>query len=71
MKLSHKLESGKAGPVWGVAFGLIITSVGLALWCDAKFSASAGQFTESVSVAAILVGVLAASYAVHELRHRN
>ena len=58
MKLSHKLESGKAGPVWGVAFGLII-------------SASAGQFTESVSVAAILVGVLAASYAVHELRHRN
>ncbi|AUT72348.1 hypothetical protein [Paraburkholderia hospita] len=70
MKLSHKLASHKAGPVWGLAFGLLVTLAGIGLWCNAKLSASTGQFDESLSVAAVLVGVLAAIYALHELRHR-
>ncbi len=70
MKLAHKLNSNKAGPVWGVAFGLLVTLAGVGLWCDAKLSAAAGRFDESLSVASILIGVLTAAYAVHELRHR-
>jgi divalent metal cation (Fe/Co/Zn/Cd) transporter len=70
MKLSHKFNSGKAGPVWGVAFGLLVTSAGVGLWYDAQLSVSVGRFNESLSVAAILIGVLVVTYAVHELRHR-
>jgi len=70
MKLSHKLHSDKAGPAWGVAFGMLLTLAGAGLWYAARYSASAGRFDESLSVAAILIGVVAAACAVHELRHR-
>ena len=70
MKFSHRLDSHHAGPAWGLAFGLLVTLAGVALWCDAKLSSSAGRFDEPLAVAAVLVGVFVAIYAGHELRHR-
>ncbi|TCG04595.1 hypothetical protein BZM27_39800 [Paraburkholderia steynii] len=70
MKFSHKLDSHNAGPVWGLAFGLVVTLAGVGLWCDAKLSLTAGWFDEPLAVGAVLVGVFATIYAVHELRHR-
>ena len=70
MKFSHRLDSHNAGPLWGLAFGLIVTLAGVGLWCDAKLSQAAGRFDEPLAVAAVLVGVFAAIYAAHELRHR-
>jgi hypothetical protein len=70
MKFSHKLGSQKAGPVWGFAFGSLVTLAGVGLWCNAKLASTAGRFDEPLAVAAVLVGVFAAIYAAHELRHR-
>lgn len=70
MKFSHTISSHKAGPVWGIAFGLVVTLAGVGLWCAAKLSSNAGRFDEPMAVAAVLVGVFAAIYAAHELRRR-
>lgn len=70
MKLSHRLGARNAGPAWGLAFGLVVTLIGVGLWCVAKLSLTAGRFDEPLAVAAVLVGVFAVIYAAHELRHR-
>ncbi|MFM0023529.1 hypothetical protein [Paraburkholderia azotifigens] len=70
MKFSHTLNGRKSGPGWGLAFGLLMTVAGIGLWCDAKLSASASSYDEPLGIAALLIGVFAAIYAVHELRPR-
>jgi hypothetical protein len=70
MKLSHEVSSSTAGPAWGLAFGLLLTAVGIGLWCMAKLSASSSSLDEPVAVASLLIGVFTAIYAAHELRRR-
>jgi uncharacterized membrane protein HdeD (DUF308 family) len=70
MKFSHTLSERRAGPGWGLAFGLLMTVAGIGLWCDAKLSVAASPYDEPLGIAALLVGVFAAIYAVHELRPR-
>ena len=70
MKLSHEVSSRTAGPVWGIALGVLLTAAGIALWCDAALSASGSTVDESLAVASLLVGIFAIIYAAHELRRR-
>lgn len=70
MKLSHEMKANAAGPIWGLALGLLLAAVGIGLWCDAKLSASGSTLDESLAVALLLIGVFAAIYAGHELRRR-
>lgn len=70
MKLSHKMKANAAGPVWGVALGLLLAAVGIGLWYGARLSASGGTLDESLAVASLLIGVFVAIYAGHELRRR-
>jgi hypothetical protein len=70
MKFKHELTVRQAGPVWGIVFGLLMTLAGIGLWCGALLAASPGRYDESLAIAAIIVGVFAAIYAAHELRHR-
>ena len=71
MKMSHRLSSRAAGPVWGLVFGLFMTAIGVGLWCYATMTATAGQTDESFAVAAMLVGVFSAVYAGRELSHKH
>ena len=70
MKFSHALKERKAGPCWGLAFGLLMTVACIGLWCDEKLSASTSPYDKPLGIAALLIGVSAAIYAVHELRPR-
>jgi uncharacterized membrane protein YedE/YeeE len=70
MKFKHELTVRQAGPIWGLVFGLLMTLAGVGLWCAGKVSVSAGEHDQSLAVAAVLIGVFAAIYAAHELRHR-
>ena len=71
MKMSHRLSSRTAGPVWGLVFGLLMTAIGVGLWCYATMAATVGQFDESFAVAAMLVGLFSAVYAGRELTHKH
>lgn len=70
MKLSHRTSADTAGPIWGIAFGVLLSVAGVALWCEAKISTSASPLDESLAVASLLIGVFVAIYAGHELRRR-
>lgn len=70
MKLSHRTSASTAGPIWGIALGLLLSAVGVALWCDARLSASASRLDEPLAVASLLVGVFVAIYAGHEIRRQ-
>jgi len=67
MKLSHKLHSRTAAPLWVLAFGLLFSVIGVSLWCHATAATPAGQTRQSLAVTAILLGVIAAVYGVQRL----
>lgn len=71
MKMTYRLRSQQAGPIWGVIFGLFLTGIGIGLWCYTKFLRGAGPLDELLAVGAFLVGVLSAVYAVRELFHQH
>jgi len=71
MKLAHKLHSRTVAPWWAFAFGLLLSVMGVSLWCHASATTQAGQTRQSVAVTAILLGVIAAVYGVHELSQRR
>jgi uncharacterized membrane protein YidH (DUF202 family) len=71
MKLSHKLHSRTATPLWALAFGFLLSVIGVSLWCNATAATAAGQTRQSLAVTSILLGVLAAVYGVHELSQRR
>lgn len=72
MKMSHRLGNpDTAGPVWGLIFGMLMTAIGMGLWCYATSSAPPGRQDESLGVAAILIGLFSAVYAGRELRHKR
>ena len=73
MKMLHRLQSQTAGPAWGLAFGILMSAAGLVLWFHAGASPSVAARDQSVSVGAVLLGVLLTVYASRELgrkRHR-
>ncbi|POR46879.1 hypothetical protein B0G62_12134 [Paraburkholderia eburnea] len=71
MKLSHKLQTRSAATLWLLAFGLLLSVVGIALWCLGITAASATHASESFAVTAVLLGVISTVYAAHELSQRR
>jgi len=66
MKMAHGSASSTSGPAWGLAFGLIMTAIGVALLCRGVFSFT-DTADESLGVAALLVGVFMSAYAGREI----
>lgn len=71
MKLSHKLHSRTAAPSRLLAFGLLLSVGGVALWGYALTARSMGTTIQSLAVTAVLLGVISAVYAAHELSQRR
>lgn len=71
MKMSHRLRSHSAGPVWGLILGLFLMFVGIGLWIYAKSMHPGSRLDESLAMATIVIGVFLTVYAGRELRHRN
>ncbi|EIM96654.1 hypothetical protein WQE_33036 [Paraburkholderia hospita] len=63
-------EQAQGGTRLGLAFGLLMTMSGIGPWCEARLSASASPYDELLGIAALLVGVSMAIYAIHEFRPR-
>ncbi|WP_250516963.1 hypothetical protein [Caballeronia sp. INDeC2] len=68
MKMAHRVTSSTGGPAWGLVFGLIMTAIGVALWCHGAFS-FADTVDQSLGVAALLVGAFMSVYAGREMLH--
>lgn len=71
MKMSHRLQSDTAGPVWGLLLGMFLMVAGIGLWIYAKSSGAGDSLDESLAMAAMLVGTFLAVYAGREIRHRH
>jgi hypothetical protein len=71
MKMSQKLRSQSAGPIWGLIFGLFFTGIGIGLLFYATYVHAASAFDEIVASCALLIGLLSAIYAARELRHTH
>ncbi|SAL88078.1 hypothetical protein AWB74_08394 [Caballeronia arvi] len=71
MRVSQRLRSPEAGPIWGLIFGLLLTGIGGCLWCYTEFVRVADKFDGALAVAALLVGLLSAFYAGRQLRHSH
>ncbi|MFP4827741.1 hypothetical protein ACLFKS_05425 [Paraburkholderia sp. BR10879] len=71
MKMSHRLQSDSAGPVWGLFLGMFLMVAGIGIWIYVKSSKPGDSFDESLAMAAMLVGTFLAVYAVREIRHRH
>lgn len=71
MKRSHKLHSRTAAPFWLLSAGLLVSIIGVALWCRAMSATATGQTAQSLAVSAVLLGVIATVYAAHELSQRR
>jgi hypothetical protein len=72
MKMSHRLASSNitvAG--WTLAFGLLATAAGVGLWRHVPVIFSTVRQSDSVAVAAILIGLFSAVYAGRELYRRR
>lgn len=67
MKMSHRLQSHSAGPVWGLVMGMFLVAIGIVIWIYAKSSQPGDSLDESLAMAAMLVGVFLAVYAGREI----
>ncbi len=67
MKMSHRLQSHSAGPVWGLIMGLFLAGTGIVIWIYVKSSQSGDSIDESLAMAAMLVGAFLAVYAGREI----
>ncbi|HEM7805926.1 hypothetical protein ABEG10_31060 [Burkholderia cenocepacia] len=59
-----------AGPIWGVAAGLILATVGLAMGVFPRLLRSTGTLNEFVASGVTIIGIFLVVYAVHELRRK-
>jgi hypothetical protein len=71
MKMSHRLRSHSAGPVWGLILGLFLMLVGIGFWIYAKSSQPGSRLDESLAMAAMLIGAFLAVYAGREIRNKH
>ncbi|WP_090812629.1 hypothetical protein [Paraburkholderia tuberum] len=71
MKMSHRLRSRSAGPVWGLILGLFLMLIGIGLWIYAKSMQPGSRLDESLAMAAMLIGAFLAAYAGREIRKRD
>lgn len=71
MKMSHRLQSDSAGPVWGLILGMFLMVAGIGIWIYVKSSEPGNSHDESLAMAAMLVGTFLAVYAGREIRHRH
>ena len=71
MKMSHRLWSDSAGPVWGLILGVFLIAVGIGIWIYAKSSQPDDSRDESLAMTAMLAGAFLAFYAGREIRHRH
>ena len=69
MKMSHRLQSQSAGPVWGLIMGLFLAAIGIVMWIHVKSSQPGDSVDESLAMAAMLVGAFLAVYAGREIIH--
>jgi hypothetical protein len=71
MKMSHRLQSDSAGPVWGLILGMFLMVAGIGIWIYMKSSEPGAPLDESFAMAAMLVGTFLAVYAGREIWHRH
>jgi uncharacterized membrane protein YfcA len=71
MKMSHRLQSDPAGPVWGLIAGMFLMVAGIGIWIYVKSLEAGDSLDESLGMAAMLVGAFLAVYAGREIRHRR
>jgi len=71
MKMSQRLQTDSAGPVWGLILGMFLVVAGIGIWIYVKASEPGDSLDESLAMAAMVVGTFLAVYAGREIRHRN
>lgn len=72
MKMSHRLASpNTTAAVWMFAFGLLATAAGVGLWRHEPVVLSTARQSESMAVAAVLIGLFSAVYAARELYRKR
>jgi hypothetical protein len=71
MKMSHRLKSDSAGPVWGLITGMFLMVAGIGIWIYVKSLEAGDSLDESLAMASILVGAFLAVYAGREIRYRH
>nr|WP_175802139.1 hypothetical protein [Burkholderia anthina] len=60
-----------AGPIWGVAAGLILATVGLGMGAFPKLLHSTGALNDFVASGVTMIGIFLVVYAIHELRRKH
>lgn len=65
------VNNESAGLIWGVAAGLILAAVGLAMGVFPKLMHSTGTLNDFVASGVTMIGIFLTVYAVRELRRKH
>lgn len=68
--MKNKIEK-TAGPIWGVAAGLLLAVAGLSLGIFPKSLQSSGSAYDFVASGVAMLGIFLVVYSTHELRRRR
>ncbi|WP_423394810.1 hypothetical protein [Burkholderia sp. LMG 21824] len=68
--MKNKIER-TAGPIWGVAAGLLLAVAGLSLGIFPKSLQSSGSANDFMASGVAMLGIFLVVYSTHELRRRR
>ncbi|WP_174982816.1 hypothetical protein [Burkholderia lata] len=68
--MKNKIEK-TAGPIWGVAAGLLLAAAGLSLGIFPKSLQSSGSANDFMASGVAMLGIFLVVYSTHELRRRR
>ncbi|RQT14214.1 hypothetical protein [Burkholderia contaminans] len=68
--MKNKIDK-TAGPIWGVAAGLLLASAGLSLGIFPKSLQSSGSANDFLASGVAMLGIFLVVYSTHELRRRR
>ena len=68
--MKNKIEKS-AGPIWGVAAGLLLAVAGLSLGIFPKSLQGSGSANEFMASGVAMLGIFLVVYSTHELRRRR
>ncbi|WP_174998648.1 hypothetical protein [Burkholderia lata] len=68
--MKNKIER-TAGPIWGVAAGLLLAVAGLSLGIFPKSLYSSGSANDFMASGVAMLGIFLVVYSTHELRRRR
>ncbi|MBN3830613.1 hypothetical protein [Burkholderia sp. Ac-20344] len=68
--MKNKIER-TAGPIWGVAAGLLLAAAGLSLGIFPASLQSSGSANDFMASGIAMLGIFVVVYSTHELRRRR